>query len=131
MITGLAHIAVFTMDIEKSIAFYEKLGGKLDKRDEAHKPTGINLLALVNWAGFTIELIEPHDGTVLCASGGAIPHLAVAVDDLDKAAAAVRAAGIDTFLTGQPNVLPNTFGGLKNWFFTGPSGEQIELLQML
>ena len=28
--------------------------------------------------------------------------------------------------TAPEKVLPNTFGGLQNWFFTGPSGEQIE-----
>ena len=53
------------------------------------------------------------------------------VDDLDAAAAAVRAAGVDTFMTPEKKVLPDLFGGLENWFFTGPSGEQIELLHML
>ena len=37
---------------------------------------------------------------------------------------------LDTFLTPAKRVLP-AFGGLENWFFTGPSGEQIELLKML
>ena len=45
--------------------------------------------------------------------------------------AEVRAEGVDTFLTPEKKVLPDLFGGLQNWFFTGPSGEQIELLQML
>ena len=40
------------------------------------------------------------------------------------------AAGVDTFQTAEKCVMPNTFGGLENWFFTGPSGEQIELLKM-
>ena len=31
----------------------------------------------------------------------------------------------------EKTVLPALFGGLENWFFTGPSGEQIELLKML
>ena len=62
---------------------------------------------------------------------GNVPHFAVYVDDLDAAAAAVRAAGVDTFMTPEKKVLPGLFGGLENWFFTGPSGEQIELLHML
>ena len=62
---------------------------------------------------------------------GNIPHIAILVDDLDAAASAIRAAGVDTFLTPEKKVLPELFGGLQNWFFTGPSGEQIELLQML
>ena len=52
------------------------------------------------------------------------------VDDLEKAAAAIKEAGVHTFTTPEKRVLPDTFGGLQNWFFTGPSGEQIELLQM-
>ena len=62
---------------------------------------------------------------------GNVPHFAVYVDDVDAAAADIKAAGVDTFLTPQKKVLPNLFGGLENWFFTGPSGEQIELLHML
>ena len=34
-------------------------------------------------------------------------------------------------MTSEKCVMPSTFGGLENWFFTGPSGEQIELLKML
>ena len=61
---------------------------------------------------------------------GNVPHFAILVDDLDAAAVAVRAAGVQ-FLTPEKKVLPDLFGGLQNWFFAGPSGEQIELLQML
>ena len=53
------------------------------------------------------------------------------LDDLDAAAAEIKAAGVDTFMTPEKKVLPHLFGGLENWFFTGPSGEQIELLHML
>ena len=62
---------------------------------------------------------------------GCIPHIAIYVDDLDGAAADIRAAGVNTFMTPEKKVLPHLFGGLENWFFTGPSGEQIELLHML
>ncbi len=62
---------------------------------------------------------------------GVIPHIAICVDDVDQAAADLKALGVDTFMTEEKNVLPTTFGGLENWFFTGPSGEQLELLKML
>ena len=71
------------------------------------------------------------DVTPMPLTEGNVPHFAVYVDDLDAAAAAVKAAGVDTFMTPEKKVLPNLFGGLENWFFTGPSGEQIELLHML
>lgn len=126
---GLGHIAIYVKDIEESIAFYEKLDGSVFKRAAIETPQGEKKLALVEFAGFLLELIQSP--TPVSMGEGNIPHFAVYVDDLDAAAAAVKAAGVDTFLTPEKKVLPDTFGGLENWFFTGPSGEQIELLHML
>lgn len=123
---GLGHIAVYTADMDRSIAFYDLIGGKLLQRAPACPPTQTNELALVELAGFIVELIASAPG-----GEGVIPHLAIYVDDVDKSAADLKALGVDTFLTPEKIVMPDTFGGLENWFFTGPSGEQIELLKML
>lgn len=125
---GIGHIAIHTRDMEESIAFYEKIGGALFKRDSVATPEGDKLLALVDLGGFLLELIQSP--TPAPMSEGNIPHFAVYVDDLDAAGAELRALGV-SFSAPEKKVLPNTFGGLQNWFFTGPSGEQIELLQML
>ena len=125
---GLGHIAVYTADMDASIAFYEKIGGSLRSRSPVCLPEQERELALVEFGGFLVELIAvplPEERE------GCIPHFAVYVDDVDQAAADLRAAGIDTFCTEAKCLMPNTFGGLENWFFTGPSGEQIELLRML
>ena len=61
---------------------------------------------------------------------GCIPHFAVYVDDVDQAAADLRAAGVDTFQTAEKCVMPNTSAGWR----TGSSlasGEQIRTLKML
>ena len=126
---GLGHIAIYTKDMDESIAFYDKIGGALRQRAYIPTPDGDKLLALVSFGGFTLELIQSP--TPMPLTEGNVPHFAVYVDDLDAAAAAVRAAGVDTFMTPEKKVLPGLFGGLENWFFTGPSGEQIELLHML
>lgn len=126
---GLGHVAVYTRDIDESIAFYEKLGGSVMGRGGVPTPEGEKKLALVSFGGITLELIQ-SPGTMPMEEGN-VPHFALLVDDLDAAAEAVRAAGVETFLTPEKKVLPDLFGGLQNWFFTGPSGEQIELLQML
>lgn len=126
---GLGHVAVYTRNIEESIAFYEKLGGFLKDRGGVTMPEGEKKLALVSFGGITLELIQ-SPGAMPMGEGN-VPHFAILVDDLDAAAAEVRAAGVDAFLTPEKKVLPDLFGGLQNWFFTGPSGEQIELLQML
>ncbi|WP_373163533.1 VOC family protein [Agathobaculum sp. Marseille-P7918] len=128
---GLGHVAIYTVDMEESIAFYEKIGGSVYKRDSVQVPEGEKKLTLVEFGGFLLELVEPPEGELVPAGEGSIPHFAVYVDDLDKAAAAIKAAGIISFMTPEKKVMPETFGGLQNWFFTGPSGEQIELLQML
>ena len=126
---GLGHVAIYTADMDQSIAFYEKIGGGLKNQASIQTPDGEKKLALVNFGGVTLELIQAP--TPMPLTEGTIPHFAVYVDDVDAAAADIRAAGVDTFLTPQKKVLPNLFGGLENWFFTGPSGEQIELLHML
>ncbi len=126
---GLGHVAIHTRNMDESIAFYEKIGGSLQQRAAIPTPEGDKLLALVSFGGITLELIQSP--TEAPMTEGCIPHIAIYVDDLDAAAAEIRAAGVDTFMTPEKKVLPNLFGGLENWFFTGPSGEQIELLHML
>ena len=126
---GLGHVAIYTADMDQSIAFYEKIGGGLKNQASIQTPDGEKKLALVDFGGVTLELIQAP--TPMPLTEGNVPHFAVYVDDVDAAAADIRAAGVDTFLTPQKKVLPNLFGGLENWFFTGPSGEQIELLRML
>ena len=126
---GLGHVAIHTRDMDGSIAFYEKIGGTLSKQAALQTPAGEKKLALVAFGGITLELIQSP--TEVPMTEGNIPHVAIYVDDVDAAAAEIQAAGVDTFMTPQKNVMPTLFGGLENWFFTGPSGEQIELLHML
>ena len=128
-ILGLAHVAVHTADLEESIAFYQRIGGAVSKRDHLSTPMGEKRFALVELPGVTLELIESP--TPVPMGEGNLPHLAFYVDDLDAAAAQLRAAGVDTFQTPEKRTVPHLFGGLENWFFTGPSGEQIELMKML
>lgn len=124
---GLGHIAIYAKDLDESIAFYQKLGATLARRSPIQPPAQKKELALMAFDGFTLELI----GSDAPQARGPIPHFAVYVDDVEQTAADLRAAGIDTFQTPQKQVMPDTFGGLENWFFTGPSGELIELLHML
>lgn len=126
---GLGHVAIYTGDMDTSIAFYEKIGGTLSQQASLSTPDGEKKLALVSFGGITLELIQSP--TPMPMAEGNVPHFAIYVDDIDQTAADLRAAGVDTFMTPEKKVLPDLFGGLENWFFTGPSGEQIELLKML
>ena len=96
-ITGLAHIALFTKDLETSIKFYECLGGKVTGQADVQKPLGTNHIKIVSMPGFDLEIIEPHDGTDVTALGGLFPHIAIEVNDIDAAIADLKAAGITNF----------------------------------
>lgn len=125
----LAHIAIYTTDMERSIAFYETLGGECTMRGSVQKPNGVNKLAMVTLTNFEIELIEPHDGTPVDEREGVIPHFAIEVNDLPLLVNEMRVMGFETFCTEQPIELPELFGGLRNIFFKGPSGEMVELIE--
>lgn len=128
--TGLAHIALFTKNLETSVKFYESLGGVITDHADVEKAAGTNHITMVQMPGFFLEIIEPHDGSPVTPEGGLFPHIAIEVDDMDAALAEVKAAGITSFKTEAPMTLP-IFGGIRNIFFYGPDGEQVELLQHL
>lgn len=120
---GLGHIAIHTRDMDGSIAFYEKIGGSLlPPGDDFHtgwgKAAGTGVLCRL-FAG-----ADPSPRCPVPMGEGNIPHFAVYVDDVDAAAAALRSAGVDTFLKPEKTVLPNLFGGLENRFFTVPPGSR-------
>ena len=129
-IAGLAHIALFTNDLETTVNFYECLGGKVTGQADVQKPLGTNHIKIVSMPGFDLEIIEPHDGTDVTATGGLFPHIAIEVSDIDAAIAELKEAGITSFRNGVDKAadLP-IFGGIRNAFFIGPNGEQLELLQ--
>lgn len=128
--TGLAHIALFTKDLNASVKFYETLGGTVCGHADVEKPAGTNHITLVELPGFVLEIIEPHDGSPVTAEGGLFPHVAIEVDDIEAAVADLRAAGVTGFRTEAPMSIP-IFGGIRNIFFYGPDGELLELLQKM
>ena len=124
----LAHIAIYTTDIERSIKFYETLGAECTMRDSVQKPTGVNQLAMLTLTNFEIELIQPGDGK-MPAGEGVIPHFAIEVANLPLVVNEMRVMGLGEFCTEEPIELPNLFGGLRNIFFQRPSGEMVELIE--
>ena len=124
---GLAHIGVMTKNLEESLAFYRILGGVENDRATIETPEGPKTLVLMDVGGIIVELIQPPVPAESCE--GVVSHFALYVDDIDATHDAMVAAGIDTFQTPAKNV-SSIFGGVANWFFTGPNGERIELMSM-
>jgi lactoylglutathione lyase len=125
---GLAHIGVMTKNLEESLAFYRLLGGVENDRATLETPEGTKTLVLMEVGGIIVELIQPPVPVESCE--GVVSHFALYVDDIDAAHDAMVAAGIDTFQTPVKNQ-SSIFGGVANWFFTGPNGERIELMETL
>ena len=126
----VGHLAVYTDNMEKSVAFYKLLGAKEGDRSLLDIGGGRtkDLFHMVFDGEVTVELIEPSDHSMIPRGVGIGEHFCFVVDDVDAKVAELRALGIDSFDREAPSEKP-IFGGVKLIFFTGPNGELIELLQ--
>jgi len=121
-ITGLAHIGVFVKDMDVSIDFYRRLGFALDNEEQI--PGGVKL-AFLSAGTCLIELIEA--GAERAVQGGVVDHIAMTVENIEKAVANANANGItiDAAAIKHAPIL----GGIRNVFFTGPDGERLEFFE--
>ena len=135
-ILGLAHVNVQAADVDKSIAFYrDTLGFTLVDTSDIDRSGKTMRYALLKLGTCVIELSpapQPTDAGAAQAAGspgGPINHFALAVADVDKAVAALKAKGVS--VARDPSTNAQLFGGIRMVFITGPSGERIELFQFL
>jgi lactoylglutathione lyase len=120
---GLAHIGVYTRDIDTSVAFYKKLGFEfVNVYDRGNK------LCFIRLEDLLVELIQPADQSRLEGlGGGIIAHFAIEVKGIEELVEGFKAEGLisaDAKINSSENM-----GGSKNTFMTGPMGERIELLE--
>ena len=127
---GLAHIALSTADIEKTIEFYtEKLGFDCVERFESQKENGTMYIAFLVYEDIVIEALQPAEGfDPNRAVDGRFPHLAIQVTGIEDVIADLKDRGI-VFETEDYIPLPHMFNGSKCIFFRGPSGERLELFE--
>ena len=119
---GLDHINVQTRDLEKSVKFYsEVLGFTLVNRVEA----GSIKLVFLTLGGVTVELSEAS-AAVSCQDG-VVDHFTLRVSDIFAAVEVVKNQGLE-LITPEPVAFEPTFRYI--FFFRGPSGEKIELVQV-
>ena len=121
---GLAHISIFTDDVQKSEDFYiQNLGFRIYNKK--------------SFPDFELWFIE-NGGLILELNGqgakdvnGKIDHIALEVLGLDAAIEDLREKGV-VFETKEPEIVkPNFANGIRNIFIVGPSGERIELFEYL
>ena len=119
----LIHTCYRIGDIDRSVAFYEKLGfeelSRLPIRDEA-----INVFMGLPGDGARLELTYNH-GVDSYELGTGYNHIAVTVDDMDGTLTRLAAEGIE------PEKPPYTVreGGSRLCFVRDPDGYRIELIE--
>ena len=86
-VSGLQHIGLPTNDMEKTLAFYEKLGFTVAFRTVNNGEK----VCFLKLAGVCVETYENGQAV---GKAGAIDHIALDVDDVQAAWDAVRAAGL-------------------------------------
>ena len=97
MVKKISHIGIAVKNLEEGIAFYEKLGLKLEAIEEV--PSQMVRVAFLPCGDTRIELLEPtsEDSPVakfIEKRGEGIQHLAFAVDDLPQALKDIEAQGV-------------------------------------
>ncbi|MFO7660382.1 MAG: methylmalonyl-CoA epimerase [Candidatus Cloacimonadaceae bacterium] len=97
MIKHISHIGIAVSDLDAGIAFYEKLGLKLESIEEV--PSQKVKVAFFPCGDTRIELLAPtaEDSPVakyIEKKGEGVQHIAFAVDDLPAELAAKEAEGI-------------------------------------
>jgi lactoylglutathione lyase len=123
-VSELIHTCYRVLDLERSAAFYEKLGfeelRRMPIRDEA-----TNLFMGLPGDGARLELTYNHDRREPYEIGTGYGHIAITTDDLDAALERLAADGIE------PEKPPYRVreGGSRICFVRDPDGYRIELLE--
>ena len=123
--TGIQHIGIPTNDIEKTIAFYEKLGFETVLRtvnEEAGEQVAfLKLKTLV---------IETYENKAAKMEAGAIDHVAIDVRDIQEVYAYINECGLNT-TEDEIHELPFWENGVQFFTIEGPNKEKVEFSQYL
>ncbi len=126
MISGLAHIGLFVVDMEESVAFYtEKLGMKLGKSKNIDDNGKIVKIQFLYANSFVVECIQVP-GEVI-ADRGRIEHLAMDVTNIEETKLELEKKGIKF----NGDIVTDEEIGCKYITFKGPNQEGLEINQKI
>ena len=125
VLTGVAHIGIPTNDLDKTIAFYKKLGF-VSALETVNKAAG-ERVAFLQLGNLMIETYENHRAA---EKAGAIDHVALATTDIEAAFAAAKEAGMH-LLHSSIQSLPFWENGVRFFMVEGPNKERIYQLGTL
>jgi lactoylglutathione lyase len=118
------HTRIRVADIDRSIAFYEKLGYHATERKDS--PQG-NQLAFLGLPGNEVflELCHSPDYTASCPED--LMHTCLGVPDILEYCAGLEQSGIEIWPGGWREKFAG--GGRKMAFVTDPDGYEVEILE--
>jgi sucrose-6-phosphate hydrolase SacC (GH32 family)/catechol 2,3-dioxygenase-like lactoylglutathione lyase family enzyme len=133
-LTGLQHLGLPVSDLDRSIAFYRRLGFKKIMARAFSEGSGRIRVAMMEREGVVVELYQlPPDrveADIRARKDGHWDHVAFNVKDIDKALEEVRGAGLIP-LQSAPVKLDFWDKGCRYFSIRGPDGETIEFNQIL
>lgn len=122
--TGLQHVGIPSVDLDKTIEFYKSLG--FEQAGLFHN--GKNRCAFMRFGNLTIETWE---GDPAAMKAGAINHISMNTPDVEKAFADAKAQGL-RLVNDEIQSIPSFWdNGIKFFNILGPNEETIEFCEIL
>lgn len=124
-ITGLQHLGIPTLDIQKSISFYQSLGFKIIGRET--NPANNQPVAFLQFNNLVMEL---YGADKTAGITGSIDHIALDVKNIEELVKIVKTQNY-ICITDNIESLPFWENGIKYFIIEGPSKERIEFCERL
>ncbi|MCF6514962.1 VOC family protein [Lactobacillus sp. S2-2] len=121
--TGLQHVGIPSENLDKTIAFYEKIG--FEKAGQFMN--GENRVAFMRYGNLTVETWE---GDPVNKEDGAINHLSMNTTDVDAAFKAAKEMGLEV-IDSEIQELPFWDNGIRFFNIYGPNHEKLEFCQIV
>jgi catechol 2,3-dioxygenase-like lactoylglutathione lyase family enzyme len=131
---GLQHIGLPVTDLERSKAFYARLGFAEAMRTDLPGASEAVQVAMMHHEGLTIELYQLEQDErqeIALRSDGHIDHIALDVMDIEQAYKEICEAGLQILEENAPVFLPFWEHGVRFFTIRGPDGEKVEFNQIL
>ena len=122
-IKGMQHIGLPTNDMKATIAFYESLGFEIATR-HINNGEDVVFLTLGNIC------IETYENGKAVGYDGAIDHICLDVDDIEKTWEEAKAMGLN-IIDKEINYLAFWANGVRFFNVLGPNKEKVEFGQIL
>lgn len=122
-IKGMQHIGLPTNDMKATIAFYESLGFEIATR-HINNGEDVVFLTLGNIC------IETYENGQAVGYHGAIDHICLDVDDIEKTWEEAKALGLN-IIDSEIQSLPFWANGVRFFNVLGPNHEKVEFGQIL